>query len=139
MWAADVASRDLGMELGELRPGYARLTMRVLDRMLNGHGIAHGGFVFALADSAFACACNSYGVPTVATHCDISFLTAVRSGDELVATAVERVRYGRSGIYDVTVRRGQDGEVVAEFRGHSRALPTPTPAVEPVSARLSNE
>lgn len=123
MWAADAASQALGMQLLEVRPGYARLSMRIAADMVNGHGIAHGGFVFALADSAFAFACNSYGRTTVvAAHCDISYLAAVRAGDELVAEAVERARYGRSGIYDVTVTRAEDSLVVAEFRGRSRTL-----------------
>lgn len=125
MWDADIASQQLGMQLLEVRPGYARLSMRVDERMLNGHGIAHGGFVFALADSAFAFACNSYGPTTVAAHCDISYLAAVRHGDELVAEAVERARYSRSGIYDVSVTRVDDGIVVAEFRGRSRTLNPP--------------
>jgi acyl-CoA thioesterase len=88
--------------------------------MLNGHAIAHGGYVFMLADTAFACACNSDGPVTVAAGADISFITPVREGDVLVATAAERTRYGHSGIYDVTVRRGED--VVAEFRGRSRTI-----------------
>lgn len=122
MWTADVASQQLGMELEEVRPGYARLRMRIRADMLNGHGIAHGGFVFTLADSAFAFACNTYGPVTVAAHCDISYLAAVQLDDELVAEAVERARYGRSGIYDVTVRRATDDVVVAEFRGRSRIV-----------------
>jgi acyl-CoA thioesterase len=127
MWAADRASQDLGMHLDEVRPGYARLSMRVTPSMTNGHAIAHGGFVFALADSAFAFACNSYGAPTVAAHCDISFLVAARAGDLLTAEAVERARYGRNGIYDVTVVRAADPtpEVVAEFRGKSRTIGPP--------------
>jgi acyl-CoA thioesterase len=88
--------------------------------MVNGHGLAHGAFVFAVADTAFACACNSHGPVTVAAGADITFVAPVREGDELVAEAVERTRYGRNGVYDVTVRRGT--EVVAEFRGRSRTL-----------------
>lgn len=122
MWAADAASQALGMQLLEVRPGYARLSMRIAAGMVNGHGIAHGGFVFALADSAFAFACNSYGPTTVAAHCDISYVSAVQRNDELVAEAVERTRSGRSGIYDVTVTRAEDSLVVAEFRGRSRTL-----------------
>jgi acyl-CoA thioesterase len=91
-------------------------------RMVQGHGSAHGGYLFTLADSAFAFACNSYGLVTVAAHCDISFLRPVQVDDELVAEAVERERYGRNGIYDVTVRRTRDDVVVAEFRGRSRTL-----------------
>ena len=122
MWAADVASRHLNMRLEEVRAGYARLSMTVDARMAQGHGSAHGGFIFALADSAFAFACNSYGPTTVAAHCDISFLRPGVVGDELVAEAVERERYGRNGIYDVTVRRASDRVVIAEFRGRSRML-----------------
>jgi acyl-CoA thioesterase len=88
--------------------------------MINGHGMAHGGYVFLLADTAFACACNSYGPATVAAGGEIDFLQPVRDGDELEAVAEERARYGRSGIYDVTVRRA--GEAVAEMRGRSRVL-----------------
>jgi phenylacetic acid degradation protein PaaD len=120
MWAADVASRGLGMELEDVGPGAARIRMAVTGAMANGHDICHGGFVFALADSAFAVACNTHGAVTVAAHCEITFVTSVRTGDVLVAEAVERVRYGRSGIYDVTVRRGDD--VVAELRGWSRTV-----------------
>ncbi len=119
MFAADRASRDLGMELLEVGEGSAVLRMTVGRSMINGHGIAHGGYVFLPADSAFACACNSRGVVTVAAGADISFVATVREGDVLVATAAERVAFGRSGIYDVTVRRGQT--IVAEFRGRSRA------------------
>jgi len=122
MWAADAASQRLGMQLLEVRPGYARLSMRITGDMVNGHGIAHGGFVFALADSAFAFACNSYGGTTVAAHCDISYVSAVDRDDELIAEAVERLRRGRNGIYDVTVSRAVDATVVAEFRGRSRTL-----------------
>ena len=119
MFAADRASRDLGMELTELGEGTAVVRMTVGPQMVNGHGIAHGGFVFMLADSAFACACNSGGVVTVAAGADISFIAPAREGDELTATAAERVAFGRSGIYDVTVWRGD--QVIAEFRGRSRA------------------
>jgi acyl-CoA thioesterase len=120
MFAADQASRGLGMELLHTGPGAAIVRMRVALQMLNGHSICHGGYVFMLADTAFACACNSDGAVTVAAGADISFVSPAREGDILVATATERTRYGRSGIYDVTVRRGDD--VVAEFRGRSRTL-----------------
>jgi acyl-CoA thioesterase len=120
MFAADEASRALGIELLELARGRAVLRMRVTDRMVNGHGIGHGGYVFLLADSAFACACNSHGPVTVAAGAEIDFIAPVRAGDELVAVAEERLTYGRSGIYDVRVSRGD--EVVAEFRGRSRVL-----------------
>ncbi|HEY5361744.1 MAG TPA: hydroxyphenylacetyl-CoA thioesterase PaaI [Streptosporangiaceae bacterium] len=120
MFAADQASRGLGIELLEAGEGRAVLRMRIARTMINGHEIAHGGYVFLLADSAFACACNSRGPVTVAAGADIAFLQPVREGDVLTAVAQERVTYGRSGIYDVTVSRG--AEVVAEFRGRSRTL-----------------
>ncbi|MGW6448828.1 hydroxyphenylacetyl-CoA thioesterase PaaI [Lentzea sp. NPDC055074] len=120
MLAADKASTGLGIALIELRDGYALLRMTVTENMINGHGIAHGGFVFLLADSSFAYACNRTGSVTVAASAEIDFIRPVHEGDELVAEAVERTRFGRSGIYDVTVRRGT--EVVAEFRGRSRTL-----------------
>lgn len=118
MYARDAASRALGMKLERVAPGYARLRMRVRPDMLNGHGTCHGGIVFALADSAFAFACNSYDVVTVAAGCTIEFLAPAREGDELVAVAEERVREGRQGVYDVDVRRG-DGTLLASFRGRS--------------------
>jgi acyl-CoA thioesterase len=121
MYAADQASKGLGIEVSEVAPGRATARMTVTTSMLNGHAIGHGGYVFLLADTAFAFACNTYGNVTVARSADIAFLAPVREGDELVATAVERNRTGRNGIYDVTVRRGA-GDVVAEFRGHSREL-----------------
>jgi len=125
MLAADRASRDLGIEVVGAGPGRAKARMAVTGAMVNGHGLAHGAFVFAVADTAFACACNSHGPITVAAGADITFVAPVREGDELVAEAVERTRYGRNGIYDVTVRRGTD--VVAEFRGRSRTVGGGTP------------
>ncbi|HEY3716537.1 MAG TPA: hydroxyphenylacetyl-CoA thioesterase PaaI [Jatrophihabitantaceae bacterium] len=123
MLAADRASRALGIELLELSAGRATARMTITGSMVNGHGLAHGAFVFAVADTAFACACNSHGPVTVAAGADITFVAPVREGDELVADAVERTRFGRNGIYDVTVRRGTD--IVAEFRGRSRTVATP--------------
>ena len=120
MWSADTASRGLGMEIVDVAPGRATLTMTVGEAMLNGHEIAHGGFIFTLADSAFAFACNSYGERTVAQHCTISFIKPVAKGDRLVATAREVSRVGRSGIYDVSV--SANGTVIAEFRGFSRTV-----------------
>ena len=120
MWGRDRASQALGMSLDEVRPGYARLRMIVRPDMLNGHGTAHGGLVFALADSAFAFACNSRGVVTVASGCSIEFLAPAREGDELVAEANERALDGRNGVYDVDVRNA-DGRLVATFRGRSAA------------------
>jgi len=119
MFEADRASSDLGIELLELGEGTATVRMTIGRSMINGHGIAHGGYLFLLADSAFAGACNSGGVVTVATGADITFIAPARKGDVLVATATERAVFGRSGIYDVTVRCGE--RVVAEFRGRSRA------------------
>ena len=118
MFGADTASRGLGMELLDVGDGTATVRMRIGPAMINGHGIAHGGYVFLLADTAFACACNSRGRVTVAAGADITFIAPARDGDMLVASAAERASYGRSGIYDVTVRRGD--EVIAEFRGRSR-------------------
>jgi acyl-CoA thioesterase len=120
MWAADRASRTLGMELVEVGPGRARLLMTVREDMVNGHDIGHGGFTFTLADSAFAFACNSYNRSTVAAGAEIRFLAPTRLGDVLEATAVERSREGRDGVYDVTVRCGD--RVVAEFTGRSREI-----------------
>jgi acyl-CoA thioesterase len=128
MFAADGASRGLGMELLEAGGGTAVVRMTVTAAMVNGHGIAHGGFLFTLADTAFACACNSRGPVTVAAGADITFVAPAREGDVLLASAREQARYGRSGIYDVTVRRG--AQVVAEFRGRSRVLPGPRPAAD---------
>jgi acyl-CoA thioesterase len=120
MWAADRASQGLGMQIVEVGPGRATLSMRIGEAMTNGHATAHGGFIFALADSAFAFACNSHGQTTVAAHCSITYVRPGRLGETLVAEAREVTRFGRSGIYDVTVRVGE--ETVAEFRGHSRTV-----------------
>ena len=121
MWANDHATHGLGMELVDVGPGCATITMSVQERMANGQGICHGGFIFALADSAFAFACNAYGPITVAQHCSVTFLRPGKVGDRLIASAVERTRAGRSGIYDVSVTRA-DGTLIAEFRGHSRSV-----------------
>jgi acyl-CoA thioesterase len=120
MLADDRASAAMGISLVRVDVGSATLAMTVTESMLNGHGITHGGFVFVLADTAFALACNGYGRPTVAASASITFVDPTSVGDELVAEAVERVRRGRSGVYDVTVRRGES--VVAEFRGNSREI-----------------
>jgi acyl-CoA thioesterase len=119
MWAEDSASRGLGMHLEDVGPGRARLSLLVTAAMVNGHGICHGGFIFALADSAMAFACNSYGEHAVAQHCAITFVRPGRHGETLTAEAVERTRSGRSAMYDVRVCNAT-GETVAEFRGHSR-------------------
>lgn len=120
MWAADQASQGLGIDVLAVAPGEARLAMTVTARMTNGHGNAHGGFIFALADSAFALACNAYGETVVAAHCAITYLRPGKLGERLVASAKEVARQGRSGIYDVSVA-GEHG-VVAEFRGQSRRI-----------------
>lgn len=124
MLTADTASAALGIELLDIGTGSATVRMRVTEPMVNGHDIAHGGYLFLLADTAFACACNSYGPVTVAAGADITFVTSAYLGDELIATATERTRYGRSGIYDVTVHREDPGgpTVIAEFRGRSRTI-----------------
>jgi acyl-CoA thioesterase len=121
MWVEGQASQGLGMVVERVSPGEAVISMVIRADMTNGHGICHGGFIFTLADSAFAFACNTYNQRTVAQHCAVTFLQPGRRGDTLTAHAVERNRSGRSGIYDVTVRDGK-GETVAEFRGHSRTI-----------------
>jgi acyl-CoA thioesterase len=125
MWAADAASLALGMELVEVGPGRARVSMVVRPDMVNGHDLCHGGLISSLADSAFAVACNSHGTATVAAGFTIDFLQPGRLGQTLYADAREVSLRGRSGIYDVTVRADdpEDGGVIAEFRGRSRALP----------------
>jgi acyl-CoA thioesterase len=122
MFAADAASLGLGIELLEAGEGEAVLRMAVTPAMVNGHGLAHGGYLFLLADTAFACACNSHGPVTVAAGCDITFVAPARLDDVLVAEAVERARFGRSGLTDVSVRREPSGELVAELRGRSRTV-----------------
>ena len=124
MWSNDAASRGLGMALDSVQPGRAVLSMTIADSMVNGHGMCHGGFIFSLADSAFAFACNSYGDAAVAQHCAITFLRPGRRGERLTAEAIERVRAGRGGLYDVRVT-GEDGTIVAELRGHSRLVGRP--------------
>jgi acyl-CoA thioesterase len=120
MFAADQASRLLGIELLEHGEGTAVLRMTVTESMVNGHGTAHGGYLFLFADTAFACACNSHGPVTVASGADVTFVAPAREGDVLTATAREITRFGRSGIYDVSVLRGET--VIAEFRGRSRSV-----------------
>jgi phenylacetic acid degradation protein PaaD len=120
MLADDAASRALGIEVTAIGDGTATATMTVRADMVNGHDITHGAFVFAVADTAFACACNSHGPMTVAAAVDIIFVAPSHAGDVLEARAVERTRFGRSGLYDVTVRRGD--HIIAEFRGISRTI-----------------
>lgn len=122
MMAADRASAALGIELVDHGPGWAQARMTVRPDMVNGHQLAHGGLIFTLADTAFACACNSWGPATVASGGDITYLAPAQLGDVLEAHAQARARTGRRGIYDVTVRRGE--EVIAEFRGRSAELRT---------------
>jgi acyl-CoA thioesterase len=121
MWQEDDASKGLGMELVEVKSGQATLAMTVKPHMVNGQRIAHGGFIFTLADSAFAFACNSHNERVVAAQGNITFIKPGKLGDRLVATAREISRSGRSGIYDVRVT-SEDGTVIAEFRGHSRVI-----------------
>lgn len=119
MYERDTATRALGIVVSDLGPGRATATMTVRSDMVQGHGTCHGGYLFLLADSAFAFACNS-SRDAVAAGADVEFLAPVREGEELVATAVQRVERGRRGVCDVTVRRGD--EVVVEFRGRSVAV-----------------
>jgi len=121
MYARDRATQSLGMALAEIRPGYARLTMTVREDMLNGHQTCHGGFIFALADSAFAFACNSYNLNTVGAGCTIDYLAPGRAGDVLTAEGVEQALAGKSGVYDVKVSN-QDGKTIALFRGKSHRV-----------------
>ncbi|WP_125477704.1 hydroxyphenylacetyl-CoA thioesterase PaaI [Caballeronia terrestris] len=121
MYEADACTRGLGIELLEVRPGYARLCMNVRPDFLNGHDICHGGLIFTLADSTFAFACNSYNINTVAAGCSIEFLRAVKGGDCLTAEGIEQTLNGRTGIYDIRVTN-REGETVAMFRGKSAQI-----------------
>ncbi|MFC3376819.1 hydroxyphenylacetyl-CoA thioesterase PaaI [Rugamonas sp. CCM 8940] len=132
MFARDRASQALGMSLDEIRPGYARMSMPVREDMLNGHQTCHGGFIFALADSAFAFACNSHNQNTVGAGCTIDYLAPGRLNDTLCAEAQEQALAGKSGIYDIKVSN-QDGRLIALFRGKSHrvngeVVPTAAPA-----------
>ena len=127
MWRNDAASRALGMQLVDVRPGEATVAMTVRADMVNGWDICHGGLVASLADSAFAVACNSHGTVTVAAGFDVTFLEPARLGDRMVARAREVALRGRSGLYDVRVTR-DDGTVLAELRGRSRSTGRPNPA-----------
>ncbi len=120
-WSDDPASQALGIRLVKIAPGEAVFDMRVTGDMVNGHGTCHGGFIFSLADSAFAFAANSRNQRVVAAHCDISYLNPAQLDDVLTAKAVERSRLERSDIVDVTVTKN-DGTVIAEFRGHGRTV-----------------
>ena len=118
LYERDRASQALGMRLAGVRPGWAQVVMPVRPDMVNGHGVCHGGIVFALGDSAFAFACNSYNDSTVAAAASIDFLIAVRAGDELTAEATEVWRTQRNGLYEISIRN-QRGERIALFRGRS--------------------
>jgi acyl-CoA thioesterase len=118
MFARDAASQAMGMTIAGIGPGHAELRMTVREDMLNGHAICHGGFIFTLADSAFAFACNSYNLSTVASGCSIDFVAPAREGDILTASARERSASGRTGVYDIEVAN-QRGETIAYFRGKS--------------------
>jgi acyl-CoA thioesterase len=121
MWADDKASAALGVAIEHVAPGAADVAMTVRETMTNGHGICHGGYIFTLADTAFAFACNTYNQRCVAQHCSIAFVAPARAGARLRASARERQRAERSGVYDVTVV-DESGAVVAEFRGLSRTV-----------------
>ncbi|MBK4216472.1 hydroxyphenylacetyl-CoA thioesterase PaaI [Paracoccus caeni] len=121
MWNDDSASQRLNMALDHIAPGQATLSMTITADMSNGHGTCHGGYIFTLADSAFAFACNSYNQMAVAQHCSVTYLIPGHIGDRLTATATETHRLGRSGIYDIRITN-QTGAHVAEFRGHSRTV-----------------
>ncbi|KZL18982.1 Acyl-coenzyme A thioesterase PaaI [Pseudovibrio axinellae] len=121
MWAEDEATRALGMELEKIAPGQATISMRVVPSMTNGHKTCHGGYIFTLADSAFAFACNSHNQRVVAFQCSITYLAPAHEDDVLTATAEEITVLGRSGIYDIHVSN-QDGDRIAEFRGNSRTV-----------------
>ncbi|ACC71864.1 hydroxyphenylacetyl-CoA thioesterase PaaI [Paraburkholderia phymatum] len=121
MYANDACSKALGIEIVEVRAGYARLRMNVRPDFLNGHQICHGGLIFTLADSAFAFACNSYNINTVAAGCSIEFLRPVQADEVLTAEAVEQTLSGRNGIYDIRVTN-RANEIVAMFRGKSAQI-----------------
>lgn len=121
MWENDAASKGLGIVLERVAPGEADASLSLEDRHLNGHGICHGGFIFTLADTAFAFACNSYNQAAVAQQNSITYIHSGRAGAKLTAYAKEISRQGRSGIYDVTVV-DDEGVIIAIFRGHSRTI-----------------
>ncbi|MEZ5096798.1 MAG: hydroxyphenylacetyl-CoA thioesterase PaaI [Nocardioides sp.] len=128
LYTHDRTCQGLGIVVADIAPGWARLEMHVDDAMVNSHGTAHGGYLFLLADAAFAYAANSHGPVAVAQSAHTAFLRPAVPGDLLVAEAEERARIGLTGIYDVTVRRPADETVIAEFRGHSVVLPGRRPA-----------
>jgi acyl-CoA thioesterase len=121
MYARDNATQGLGMQLVDVGAGYARMHMRVRPDMLNGHATCHGGFIFTLADSTFAFACNSYNLQTVAAGCTIEFLAPAHEGEVLEAHATEQARSGKTGVYDVVVTNA-DGKKIALMRGKSHQI-----------------
>mgnify|MGYP003552308951 CR=1 FL=1 len=127
MYRLDRTSQFLRIALDEIRPGYARMTMKVTEDMVNGHDMCHGGFIFTLADSAFAYSCNSHNHNAVASGCTIEYLAPAQVGDVLTAIGEERALAGRSGIYDIEVRN-QDGKRIALFRGKSHRIADATAA-----------
>jgi acyl-CoA thioesterase len=122
MWVDDHAAKALGIYLDHVGAGSATTSVTVTQAMVNGHGLCHGGYIFTLADTAFAYACNSYGQRNVAAQAQITFLAPGKLGSRLTATAEERHKAERSGIYDISVR-DDNGTIIAEFRGHSRTIP----------------
>ena len=137
MWRDDNAVKALGFTLDHVASGEARMSVTVGENMTNGHKICHGGLIFTLADSAFAYACNGYNLNTVAQHCSITFIAPAYQGDRITAVAREQTRFGRNGIYDITIAR-EDGTEVARFRGHSRNVRgTHIPVDEPGDTRQS--
>ena len=122
LWAEDTAAKEHGMRLESVGPGSASLSMVLTRAMTNGHGIGHGGFIYLLADTAFAYACNSHNQRCVAQHCAITYLKPAREGSRLTATAREVRRIDRSGVYDISVA-DEEGTPIAEFRGMSRTVP----------------
>lgn len=138
LFAADNAPQEMGIRPVSVSPGRARRTMRVTETMLNGHGICHGGYIFGLADSAFVFASNTYGHVAEAAGAQIAFIGPARAGDILEALSVEPFPKGRSGLYDVTVVRLPVNEVIAEFRGRSRTVPTPLEGPPPAEVQESS-
>ena len=136
LFAQDEVAGELGITASTTTPGHAIATMEADDRMINGYGVVHGGYIFLLADAAFALACVSPRGPAVSRQAEITFVTPARAGDTLRAVAVERTTYGRSGIYDVTVS-GPDGTVYAEMRGHSQVVTGGFPPPRPPRAQDS--
>jgi acyl-CoA thioesterase len=121
MWAEDTATRHVGMQLLEVTPGRAKLSLTVREEFTNGHGMCHGGYIFMLADSAFAFACNSHNQRAVAASAAIEFVAAAQRGDLLTAECAEQSRGGRSGLYDTRVT-DQNGRLIALFRGRSATI-----------------